>query len=93
MEQKDKQCWNCSNFHAYYTQGFCCLVRENNGYCSHCKKIMQRTDGCDQWHFHFTAKVRRLNLALNAIPEIYKTVAAIEQILQEESELQKLSNE
>lgn len=93
MDIECKRCWNCSNFHAYYTRGFCCLVKEENGYCALHEKVMMRTDACEKWHCHYTSRQQRFNIALNATLQIYKTLSEIEQILQEEKELREFIGE
>lgn len=93
MADEVKKCWNCSNYRRYYTRGFCCFVKEENGYCTLREKIMMRTDACEKWHCHYTSRLQRFNLALNAIPQIYETVSALEQILQEEKELREFISE
>ena len=92
MKEDGKKCWSCFHFRAYYTSGYCCLRKEDNGYCERQKKVMQRTDGCDQWHSRYTSKELRLRIARESIPAIYKKIAAIEEILREEMALQKIRN-
>lgn len=86
MEQKTRRCANCYHFKAYYTRGFCCLLKENNGYCHQHEKIMEKDDCCDKWLRRRTSKEKRTRIIVNTIPEIYHKIAVIEQILKEESE-------
>ena len=93
MKQENKKCGSCGGFRAYYTMGYCCLMRENNGYCVKHKKITQKSDCCDDWHYRHISRKKRTIIALNSIPVIYKKVAVIEQVLQEDIELRKLLDE
>ncbi|MDE7164795.1 MAG: hypothetical protein K2O04_05185 [Clostridiales bacterium] len=93
MKQSNKRCWSCGSFRAYYTKGYCCLFKEKNGYCARHEKITEKSDSCDKWHCRRTPKEKRIRIAVNAIPEIYHKIAIIEQLLMEESELQKLRDE
>ena len=90
MNQDHKKCCYCGSFSAYYTRGYCCLLKENNGYCSRHKKIMEKNACCDQWSHRRTSRKRRIRTVVNAIPEIYNKIAVIEQLLNEDAELQKL---
>ena len=90
MNQDHKKCSYCNSFSAYYTRGYCCLLKENNGYCSRHKKIMEKNEYCDQWCHRRTSRKRRIRTVVNAIPEIYNKIAVIEQMLNEDAELQKL---
>lgn len=93
MKQSNKRCWSCGSFRAYYTRGYCCLLKENNGYCSRHEKITEKCDSCDNWYCRRIPKEKRIRIAVNAIPEIYHKIAVIEQLLKEETELQKLRDE
>lgn len=92
MKQDHKKCCYCGNFSAYYTRGYCCLLKENNGYCSRHQKIMEKDNSCAQWRCKRISRERRTRTVVNAIPEIYNKVAAIEQLLFEDAELKKLSD-
>lgn len=93
MKQDNKKCRSCGYFRAYYTRGYCCLMKENNGYCSQHKKIMDKSDSCDKWYCRHTSKEKRTKIAVNCIPEIYNKVAVLEQLLKEENELQKIKEQ
>ena len=93
MKHDYRKCYFCINFRAYYTMDYCCLVKENIGYCNCHKKIVNNDDGCSEWHFHYTPKETRTKIALNSIPELYEKIAVIEQILKEDIELRKMREE
>lgn len=84
---ENKKCWSCGSFRAYYTRGYCCLLREKNGYCMRHQKVVEKRSGCEKWHRRYILKNDRVKIVLNSIPEIYNKIAVIEQILKEESEL------
>ena len=93
MKQDNKKCWSCGSFRAYYTKGYCSLLKERNGFCYRHHKIMEKTDSCDNWHCCRLSREKRTRVAVNCIPEIYNKIAAIEQILREDRELEKIKNE
>lgn len=88
--EENKKCWGCRSFKAYYTRGYCCLLREKNGFCMQLKKVVEKCDSCDKWRCRYISKSDRAKIALNSIPEIYNKIAVIEQILQEEIEADNL---
>lgn len=47
MNEMKKRCWSCGKFNAYYTRGFCCLMKEDNGFCREYNKVVKKTDTCD----------------------------------------------
>ena len=88
MKQENKKCSICRFFRAYFTTGYCSLVKENNGYCARHGKVMLKSDNCDQWCRLPALRERRINMVANTIPEIYNKIATVEMILREEAELQ-----
>lgn len=93
MSETKKKCCSCGSFSAYYTRGFCCLLKEKNGFCRRHNKIMEKSDSCDDWHCKRTSKERRIRIVMWSFPEIYNKIAILEQLLTEESELQKNRDE
>lgn len=93
MKQENKKCGSCGSFSAYYTMGYCCLMRENNGYCGKHNKVAQKSDFCDDWRCRHISRKKRTIIAVNSIPVIYKKVAVMEQILQDDNELRKILDE
>lgn len=88
-----KKCGSCGYFKAYYTRGFCCLLREDNGICHYSNKVMKKSDSCDKWYCRRSSKDKRIKIAVNCIPEIYNKVSVLEQILREECEAEELRKE
>lgn len=69
MKQDHKKCGYCGSFNAYYTRGYCSLLKESNGYCNRHKKIMEKSDCCDKWYCRRISKARCTRTVVNAIPE------------------------
>ena len=86
MEATGKTCARCLRFRRYYTMAYCTLEKETNGYCSLRKEVKENGDSCDKWHCRYLSKEKRKNAAIRCIPELYKKLAIIEQILQEAKE-------
>ena len=42
MNEMKKKCWSCGKFSAYYTRGFCCLMKEDNGFCREYNKVVKK---------------------------------------------------
>ena len=93
MNEKNKKCWSCSDFHAYYSKAYCCLLKENIGYCQRHCKIVEKSGSCADWYCRRTSKEKRCAIAINAIPEIYNKLAIVEQLLQEEREIERLDHD
>ena len=93
MKQENKRCGSCGYFKAYYTMGYCCLMRENNGYCARHNKVIEKCNGCENWYCRRIPKERRAKIALRSLPEICKKIAVIEQLLQADDELRKMRDE
>lgn len=93
MKDDNRKCWNCGSFRAYYTRGYCCLLKENNGFCNRNNKIMEKSDSCEKWFSRHTSKEKRTRIAVNSISEIYQKVAVLEQLLMDELEVEKLKND
>ena len=93
MKQENKRCGNCNSFKAYYTKGYCCLMKESNGYCVRLSKVTEKSDICGEWHCRRISRKKRVRIAVNCIPEIYNKISVIEQILKEDNELQKIIEE
>ncbi len=93
MKQENKKCWSCGYFRAYWTRGYCCLMKEKNGLCWKHNKVMDKSDSCEDWNYKLTSKEKRIKIAANCIPEIYQKVAVLEQLMTEEMELEKIRNE
>ena len=93
MKQDHKTCAYCYYFRAYYTRAYCCLLREKNGYCAKHEKVAEKCDSCDMWCGRRTSKAKRIKIVLSCLPEIYYKIAVVEQLLKEETGLQKIRDE
>ncbi|MBP3422261.1 MAG: hypothetical protein J6K86_00695 [Clostridia bacterium] len=90
MDRKNKACWNCANFGAYYKRGFCQFNKTNKGTCSVKKEIIDRNGFCERWRNTFNLRSSRKERTLKALSEILEHIAAIRQILEEENEESKI---
>lgn len=82
----EKQCSNCGSFTAYYSQGFCCYLRENCGYCNNTKQIKQKTEICDKWrirHTYLNLK-RKKSVMISALKTSIKNINAISDFLEKD---------
>ncbi len=86
MDEKRKECWNCGNYNAYYTKGFCCFDKTKQGYCSKRLEIKEKHDRCEFWRQNTHLNGMRKAMAKKALTDILINLSAIRQILQEEQE-------
>lgn len=85
-KQKCKECWNCGNFAAYYTKGFCYFDKTKQGFCSkHCE-IKGKHDSCEFWRKDIRIRGLRQAIAKKALTDLLINLSTISQILQEEQE-------
>ena len=89
MDRKNKACWNCANYGAYYKRGFNQFNKTRVGTCSVKKEIVQCDGICDCWRNTFSLRSIRKERTLKALDEILGDISAIKQILEEENEESK----
>lgn len=93
MKEENKKCWSCGKYKAYYTQGLSCFDKEKIGYCCVHEKITGNHDSCDKWCLNQQKRTFKKAIALKSLTEILSRLTAIEQILKEEHELDKIKHE
>ena len=93
MKEENKKCWSCGRFKRFYTKGHCNLQKEEIGFCSLQNKIVGKDESCKKWHYLQRVRNMRKQLAISSIADIRSKLEVIEQILTEESELDKIKNE
>ena len=86
MDRKNKACWNCASFNAFYSRGFCNFIKTKKGSCSVKKEIVDKGGLCDRWRNTFHLRSHRKRLTLKALDQILSDISAIRQILEEENE-------
>ncbi len=85
-KQKCKECWNCGNYGAYYTKGFCHFDKTKQGSCSKHNEIKEKHDSCVFWRQNSHSDGLRKSVSRRALTDILINLSAIRQILQEEQE-------
>ena len=93
MKEENKKCWSCIKYKCYYTKGIGYFDKEKIGRCLKYDKIVGNHDSCDQWGYGKGIRSGRKQFALNFLSEILSRLTVIEQIMTEETELEKLNNE
>ena len=93
MKEENKKCWSCGRFQSFYTKGYCNFKKEEVGFCSYKNKIVNKNESCKTWNYRLTVRNMRKRMAINSIVDIRNKLEVIEQILMEESELDKIKNE
>lgn len=84
MEEQKKKCYNCGNFGAYYTKGFCKFDKTDFGSCSKLRETKERHGSCEFWRKRYEFSYRRDVMAKKILIEILYNLAAVKQILEEE---------
>ena len=85
MERKNKACWNCQHYKAYYTKGFCHFDRKALGVCTEKRATVNKNELCKNW-CPITYSYPRKKLTLRALDEILNELSQIKQILLEGNE-------
>ena len=93
MKEENKKCWSCGRFQRFYTKGFCNFQKENIGFCSFQNKIVDKVESCKFWNYRQRVRNMRKQMAISSIIDVRGKLEVIEQILTEESELDKIKNE
>lgn len=93
MKEENKKCWSCGNFQRFYKKGHLNIQKEDIGFCPFQNKIVGKDESCKMWHYRQRVRKMRKQMAISSIVDIRSKLEVIEQILIEESELDKIKNE
>ena len=86
MERKNKACWNCGNYKAYYTKGLCHFNKLDCGICSKSKGQVGKHGQCEFWRNNYSMRTWREDIAKKKLNEILNMLVEIREILFEEKE-------
>ncbi|MBQ7948942.1 MAG: hypothetical protein IJ284_04180 [Clostridia bacterium] len=86
MERKNKACWNCGNYKAYYTKGLCHFDKLDCGLCRKKKEAVEKHGQCEFWRNNYTIRTFREKVAKIKLNEILDALIEIRQILFEGKE-------
>lgn len=86
MERKNKACWNCGNYKAYYTKGVCHFDKLDYGLCHKKKVTVDKHCQCEFWRNNYGIRTWREELAKKKLNGIFDAIIEIKQILVEENE-------
>lgn len=86
MERKNKECWNCGNYKAYYTKGLCHFDKLDCGLCQKKKETVEKHGQCIFWRNNYRIRTFREKVAKIKLSEILDALIEIRQILFEEKE-------
>ena len=86
MERKNKACWNCGSYQAYYTKGLCHFDKLNNGLCGKHKKTVNKHEQCEFLRSNYNWRGLREKVAKRKLNDILDGIVEIRQILFEEKE-------
>ncbi len=90
MERKNKACWNCGNYKAYYTKGLCHFDKLNYGLCRKRKETVDKHCKCEFWRSSYAVRALRKKVAMNKLNDMLDVMKEIKQILFEENEDNRL---
>ena len=86
MERKNKACWNCGNYKAYYTKGLCHFDKLSCGLCSKKKETVEKHGQCEFWKNDCAKRTIREKIAKRNLNDILDVLIEIRQILFEQNE-------
>lgn len=86
MERKNKACWNCGNYKAYYTKGFCQFDKLDYGVCRKQQETVDKYNQCEFWRNDYSMRTWRENVAKKKLNGILDEIIQICQILWEEKD-------
>jgi len=81
-----KECFNCGNYQAYYTKGYCKFDREDQGNCVKHNKIVGKHEGCEQWRSNAIRRKVRKSVCLKNLDIALSDLSEMKQILSENSD-------
>jgi len=84
--RKNKACWNCGNYKAYYTKGLCHFDRLDYGLCGKHREKVDKHSQCEFWRVDYSIRRWREDIAKKKLNAILDEIIQIRQILFEESE-------
>ena len=93
MGGKNKVCWNCGHYKAYYVKGFCHFDKLNYGLCRKSEDTVDKHSQCEFWKNNYSARKLRESIAKNKLNVIFEAIIEIKQILFEEKEDKQQQNE
>ena len=86
MERKNKACWNCGEYRAYYTKGLCHFNKLDCGLCRKKKETVDKHGECEFWRSNYSIRTLREEVARKKLDGILDEITEIRQILFEEKE-------
>lgn len=86
MERKNKACWNCGNYKAYYTKGLCQFDRLDCGLCRKRQETVDKHQQCKFWRNNYPIRTWRDDFAKRKLSDLLDAIIQIRQILWEEKE-------
>ena len=89
MDRKNKACWNCGHYKAYYIKGLCHFDKLNCGLCLNTKETVEKHNQCEFWKTNYSARSLRERIAKKKLDLLLDEIIVIRQILFEEKEENK----
>ncbi len=86
MERKNKACWNCYYYSAYYTKGYYSFQKKRFGCCNYTRQETNCQDACQHWKDNVQKEQTRRSSALRALLQICEDLAVVKQVLADEDE-------
>lgn len=86
MERKNKACWNCGNYKAYYTKELCQFDKLDYGLCRKCNETVNKHQQCEFWRSNYAKRILREKVAKNKLNDIFNEIVILRQIMFEEKE-------
>lgn len=80
----ERKCANCRNCEVFYTLGYCEYLRSDYGYCCEHKKVVLKTENCENWKGRPTAMKRNPKRVVRELEKALTDIAVLRQIFDTE---------
>lgn len=81
MERKNKACWNCWHYKAYYTKELIHFEKQNAGFCRKSNEQVDKHGLCPLWYNDLKRKETRKKASIRKLNEVLNSLIEIKQIL------------
>ena len=86
MEYKNKNCYNCLRYNAYYTKGICVFNKLDYGLCNIKGETVDKHQCCESWHYNTIRRRKRKKVVALKLIQALDDVNELKQILADDPE-------
>lgn len=86
MERKNKACWNCLRYKAFFTKEQCRFEKLPYGLCGWKGETVQNGETCTFWVSDERKREIRKKVAIRRLGELSESILQLQQILSDDEE-------